>query len=202
MRGEGGGWPRATRALLRGVWVALLGWGVWAGPAPAQQPMRLEVCAACHGPGGNSQNPAIPSLAAQPKTFLENQLVLIREGLRDIPNMKGVLDGLKDPDLTVLAQYFAAQPALPLNGAVDQARVERGRTLARAMLCGTCHLPDYTGRDHIPRLAGQQERFLRDVMQEYRDAPGPGRDTAMSAALYGVNDQQLDDLAHFLAYLR
>lgn len=165
----------------------------------AQQPQQLQLCVACHGPQGNSQNPLIPSLAGQPRTFLENQLVLIREGLRDIPQMKGVLDGLQDADLIVLAQYFAAQTPVPPVGAVDAARYERGKALARSMLCGTCHLPDYQGRDQIPRLAGQHERFLREVMEEYRDKPGPGRDTAMSAALYGLKNEHLDDLAHFLA---
>jgi cytochrome c553 len=168
--------------------------------APAQQPARLELCVACHGPQGNSQNPQIPSLAGQPRIFVENQLVLIREGLRDIPTMKGVLDGLSDPDLIVLAQYFAAQRPAPLPGAVDAARYQRGKELAAQSLCGSCHLPSYLGRDQVPRLAGQHEPFLREVMLEYRDKPGPGRDTVMTNALRGFNNQQLDDLAHFLAH--
>lgn len=167
--------------------------------AAAQQPQQLQLCAACHGPQGNSTNPLIPALAGQPRTFLENQLVLIREGLREIPQMKGVLDGLKDADLIVLAQYFSAQTPVPVVGAVESTRYERGRALAGAMLCGNCHLPTFRGRDQIPRLAGQHERFLRLVMEEYRDNPGPGRDTAMSAALFGLKNEQLDDLAHFLA---
>ena len=58
--------------------------------AGAQQPGpdKVAACTACHGPGGNSPTPAIPSIAQQPKTFLENQLVLIREGLRDVPAPK------------------------------------------------------------------------------------------------------------------
>lgn len=168
--------------------------------AQAQQPQRLELCMACHGPQGNSQNPQIPSLAGQPKIFVENQLVLIREGLRDIPTMKGVLDGLSDPDLIALAQYFAAQTPAPMPGAVDAPRYLRGKELAAQSLCGSCHLPSYQGRDQVPRLAGQQEQFLREVMLEYRDKPGPGRDTVMTNALRGFNDDQLDDMAHFLSH--
>lgn len=170
--------------------------------AQAQQPQRLELCAACHGPQGNSQNPQFPSLAGQPKVFMENQLVLIREGLRDIPAMKGVLDGLKDADLIVLAKYFSEQVPVPLATPVDAERYERGKVLARSMLCGTCHLPDYKGREQMPRLAGQHETFLRAVMEEYRDKPGPGRDTVMTNALGGLNNQHLDDLAHFLAHVK
>lgn len=38
-----------------------------------------------------------PSLAGQPKLFIENQLVLIQEGLREILQMKGLLDKVTDP---------------------------------------------------------------------------------------------------------
>src|SRR6218665_1178884 len=111
--------------------------------APAQQPPRLELCVACHGPQGNSQIPQFPSLAGQPRIFMENQLVLIREGLRDIPPMKGVLDGLDDVALIELAKYYAAQKPVPMAGAVDAARYQRGKDLAGSSLCGSCHLPTY-----------------------------------------------------------
>lgn len=192
-----GGLTATSRALAAAALLFFLG------GTQAQQPLRLELCAACHGPQGNSQNPQIPSLAGQPKIFMENQLVLIREGLRDIPPMKGTLDGLTDADLTVLAVYFSTQtPTVVVNTPLDTQRYERGKALARTMLCGTCHLPDYKGREQMPRLAGQHEQFLRAVMEEYRDKPGPGRDTAMSAALYGLNNEHLDDLAHFLAHFK
>lgn len=198
--------------------VVLAGALVWTTPAAwAQQafqgaarvnasikaPERAAQCVACHGPAGVSQIPSIPSLAAQPKTFIENQLVLIREGLRDVPAMKGSLDGVPDAELVALAAYFSAQPAPPAaKGRVNKASLERGRELAKSALCGTCHLPQYQGRDQVPRLASQQEQFLLDVMKEYRDKPGPGRDTVMAAALYGINDAQLKDLAHFFAHSR
>ena len=154
---------------------------------------------ACHGPQGNSQIASTPSLAGQPKLFLENQLVLIREGLRDIPSMKGQLDGLKDAELIALATYFSAQTPVRTPGAVDSAIYQRGQQISRQMLCGTCHLPDYTGREQIPRLAGQQEEFLLYSMKQFRDHAGPGRDTIMSASLFGLKDNDLADLAHFLA---
>jgi cytochrome c553 len=192
--------PGFPRLLLRPLLGTLLLAAALHGAA--QQPQRLELCVACHGPQGNSQNPQIPSLAGQPRIFLENQLVLIRDGLRDIPQMKGALDALQDPDLVVLAQYFAAQAPRPPVGAVDAARYARGQALAGGMLCGSCHLPTFLGRDQIPRLAGQHESFLREVMEEYRDKPGPGRDTVMTNALLGTTNAQLDDLAHFLANFR
>ena len=153
---------------------------------------------ACHGPQGNSQVPTTPSLAGQPKVFLENKLVLIREGLREIPQMKGLLDGMSDPDIVALANYFSAQTRAPVTGPVNTTTYQRGQAISAGMLCGSCHLPDYAGRQQIPRLAGQQEDFLLNAMKQFRDNPGPGRDTIMSASVLGLKDNELLDLAHFL----
>ena len=162
-------------------------------------PPQVALCTACHGPNGNSQIPMTPSLAGQPKVFIENQLVLIREGLRDIPQMKGMLDPLKDPELVALATYFSMQtPAKPA-GSINREVFDRGQALAGKMLCGTCHLPDYSGRQQMPRLAGQNEAFLAYSMKQFRDHAGLGRDTVMSASLYGLKDNDLADLAHYLA---
>ena len=188
---------QTSRALAA---VALL---FFLAPGQAQQPAQLSLCMACHGPQGNSQISQFPSLAGQPKVFLENQMVLIREGLRDIPQMKGMLDGMKDADLTVLADYFASQtPVRAAAGPVNQQTYLRGKEIARGMLCGTCHLPDYAGRQQIPRLAGQQEEFLLYSMKQFRDHAGPGRDTIMSASLHGLKDADLSDLAHFLSHFK
>ena len=188
---------QTSRALAA---VALL---FFLAPGQAQQPAQLSLCMACHGPQGNSQISQFPSLAGQPKVFLENQMVLIREGLRDIPQMKGMLDGMKDVDLTVLADYFASQtPVRAAAGPVNQQIYLRGKEIARGMLCGTCHLPDYAGRQQIPRLAGQQEEFLLYSMKQFRDHAGPGRDTIMSASLHGLKDADLSDLAHFLSHFK
>jgi cytochrome c553 len=170
-------------------------------PAHAQQPTaaQLALCMACHGPQGNSQISTTPSLAGQPKVFLENKLVLIREGLREIPPMKGLLDGMSDPDIVALATYFSAQTRTTVAGPVNPTTYQRGQAISTGMLCGSCHLPDYAGRQQIPRLAGQQETFLLTAMKQFRDNPGPGRDTIMSASVHGLKDNELSDLAHFLS---
>lgn len=188
-------WRAAVGALLLSC----------AGLAHPQQPAvtpQLQLCMACHGPQGNSQIPTTPSLAGQPKLFIENQLVLIREGLRVVPEMKGLLDGVKDSEIVEMAAYFSAQKPVPAAGTVNQATYQRGQALASRALCGTCHLPDYSGRQQIPRLAGQHEAFLLHSMKQFRDHPGPGRDTIMAASLHGLKDDELADLAHFLSHVR
>ena len=141
----------------------------------------------------------MPSIAGQPKVFIENQLVLIREGLRDVPAMKAVMGNLNDEEIVALARYFSAQAAVPPPGAVQAARFAAGAAVSQRALCGTCHLPSYAGQNQVPRLAGQDEAYLALTMKMYRDKPAPGRDTAMSAALYGLGDGDLENLAHYLA---
>lgn len=192
----------AGRGVLAAA-VLVVGGALHAQQQPAQPAAaHLALCAACHGPQGRTQNPEVPSLAGQPRIFIENQLVLIREGLREVPAMKGVLDGMQDPDLVALANYFSAQaPAVP-PPVRDPAAYARGEALATRMHCGSCHLPSYAGQQQVPRLAGQPETFLMQSMQQLRDKPGPGRDTIMAATLRGLKDGELADLAQFLAHFK
>jgi cytochrome c553 len=160
---------------------------------------KLMRCAACHGSDGNAQMEGVPSLASQPKTFIENQLVMIREGMRNIPIMEGLLDGVTDDEIMAMAAHYAA---LPLKKpAVDRQETlyVLGERLAQEMRCGTCHLPNYVGRDQMPRLAGQREDYLLHSMRQFASNQAVGRDTIMAAALYGVSDNDLKALAHFLS---
>jgi cytochrome c553 len=170
--------------------------------APASEPgppARMAMCAGCHGADGNAPLAEVPSLAAQPRVFLENQLVVIREGLRDIPQMRGMLDGASDDELIAMARHYATSTLKPAPRNVQAALFERGRSLSRDMHCGSCHLPDYTGREQIPRLAGQREDYLLHSMRQFRNNQAKGRDTIMSASLHGTTDADLLALAHYLA---
>ncbi|WP_225984622.1 c-type cytochrome [Noviherbaspirillum aerium] len=170
--------------------------------AAAAHSQRVAACSACHGADGNSQMPNSPSLAGQPKVFLENQLIVIREGLRVIPAMAGVLDKATDKEITALAEHFAAMPLKPQPGEKREVQFERGRVLASKMHCASCHLPNYEGQAQMPRIGGQREDYLVHSMREFKEGKAVGRDTIMASALYGVSDQDIQDLAHYLAHLK
>ena len=163
---------------------------------------RLAVCGGCHGANGQSAIAGTPSLAGQPKVFIENQLVIIREGLRDVPVMKPFVAGLSDGEIGAFAAHYAAlAPKVPAT-APQADKAKAGATIAKRLLCGTCHLPSYAGQQQVPRLAGQDEAYLLLAMKQFRDNPGPGRDTIMAATLRGLNDDELAQLAHHLAHAR
>lgn len=187
------------RSTLRaGRWALLAALFVFG--ASAQD--RLPLCATCHGPDGNSALPGTPSIAGQPKLFLETQLVLFREELRVSPQMQPAVKGLSDREITRLAEHYAALPARPAtHGAADPAQVGQAVALAEKLHCGSCHLPDFRGRAQIPRLAGQREDYLAASMLAYRDNRRTGGDTIMAGALYGVSDADIRALAHYLSRL-
>jgi len=163
---------------------------------------RLKVCAGCHGADGNSSTAGAPSLAGQPKLFLENYLVLTREGLRGTEVMRQLLKGVSDREITTLAAHYEKQKPRPQAGETDKKLFERGRAVAAKHRCGTCHVKDYAGQSHVPRLAGQREDFLLEAMLAYQQNRRPGGDTIMAAALHGIPEADLKALAHYLSRLR
>jgi cytochrome c553 len=161
----------------------------------------LPTCGACHGSDGNAQIPGMPSLAGQPKVFIENQLVMIREGMRPVPQMQGMLDKVTDADFVFFAKYFSELPVKPSALQVDASKAKKGADLADRALCASCHQKDYSGKEQMPRLAGQREDFLFANMKQFRDGQATGRDTVMVSTLRGMSDAQLSELAHYFATL-
>jgi cytochrome c553 len=149
---------------------------------------------------GNSSNPQIPSIAAQPRLFIETQLVLFREELRKSEQMLPVVKGMKDAEIVKLAEHFSKLPAKGMeSGPSNPALMKTGQDKAKALRCGICHLSDFSGQNQIPRLAGQREAYLEAEMRAYRDGKRTGGDTIMAATLYGVSNAEITALAHYLA---
>lgn len=145
---------------------------------------------------------ASPSLAGQPAVFLTLQMILFREGIRQFPPMNDALKEIGDQDIEALAAFYASQALEPESASRDAARFATGRALSERLRCGVCHLPDYRGREQMPRLAGQREDYLLTSMQEYREGRRSGADTSMNAVLYGLSEADIAALAHYLAQQR
>lgn len=166
---------------------------------PARGAARAAACGACHGTGKTPPPERMPSLAGQQPEFLVLQMFIIREGLRDVPEMKGMLNGFSDPDLNDVAAYFAAQPPRVLGAKPDPKRQARGAERSKAMGCGSCHMPNYEGQRQVPRITHQREDYLAAALKAYRDNKRTGIDTVMNAAMYKVPDADIEALAHYLA---
>jgi cytochrome c553 len=177
-------------------------------PAAAQDAARgaalaeERACAACHGPAGVSPVPLMPSLAGQQPHFLTLQLILFREGLRQVPAMAEPARGLTDQQIEDIAAYFAAYPSAPKpdRGTRDEALAARGAVLSVQRNCNVCHLPSYAGRAQVPRINHQREDFLVHTLAEYRDNLRVGTDTQMNAVMFGMSNDDIRAISHYLAH--
>jgi cytochrome c553 len=184
----------------------LLAAGLLLTPAPgraASLEERLAVCAACHGEKGIAVLPEAPSLAGQPVLYTQIQLFLFREGQRVNAAMNAAAQDLTDDELTALAEWYAKQPpqaaAAP---AADAALDARGRELAVTHRCGTCHLPDYSGRDQIPRIAAQAEAYLLQALRDYKGGARSGDGAQMAEVVYALSEDDMKALAHHISHYK
>ena len=72
-----------------------------------------DKCDRCHGVGGNSTRPAVPSLAGQRQDYLEKALTAYRGGTRTSLEMAAMSSLLSDDDIKALAAHYAFQKARP-----------------------------------------------------------------------------------------
>lgn len=68
--------------------------------------------------------------------------------------------------------------------------------------CAGCHGAQFAGGQQEPRLASQREDYLALALKGFRAATRVGCTPAMSEALAGVTPAELDDLAHYLAWVK
>lgn len=169
------------------------------GADPARGAKRAQSCDTCHGTPGRQPLAGVPVLAGQQHEFLVLQMFYLREGLREVPQMAGLLKGYSDRDLEDVAAYYNRQAQPPGAAARKPALHARGEKLSKALGCGSCHMSDYSGQKHVPRIARQREDYLVAALKAYRDNKRTGTDTSMNAAMYQVTDTDIEALAHYLA---
>jgi len=163
---------------------------------------KAAVCAACHGPQGNSINPIMPSLAGQPKQFITTQLIMFREGNRKDPQMSPMAANLTNADINDLGTYFSAQKPAAAAQQTGAEKVAASRRVIEQNNCASCHGADLKGQQHIPRLAGQQAVYLRAQLRGFKAGTRFDMDGQMTSAAQGLSEKDIDVLAEYLAGLR
>jgi len=164
-------------------------------------PQKAEACLACHGSGGNSTDPAMPSLAGQPAKFISLQLFMFREGNRKDPQMTPMAANLSNAEMNELAAYFSKQkPAAPSHKTAPE-NAAAGRHLTEQHHCVQCHGSALLGLQHIPRLAGQQFAYLRAQLRGFRAKTRADFDGNMTSAAELLSEKDIEILADYLSGL-
>lgn len=168
--------------------------GLIANSAAAEDPKATEalvnraihVCNKCHGEGGVSTDPKVPSLAAQQVAYLVEQQKLFREQRRNEISSEAYMWGisalLDDATIQGLSDYYAAQKPPPGKSASPKL-AERGRKVYARRIevakgkyksCADCHGEQGEGATAIPRVAGQNaEYMLAQLQKSFRTAARP-----------------------------
>ena len=162
---------------------------------------KAATCVACHGPNGNSTAPQWPILAGQTARYLYLELRDFKEGRRSEPTMKPFIDPLSREDMLDLAAFFAAQRPLYTNFKVDAVKAERGRKKSEETLCTMCHLGGFKGQNEIPRVAGQHHAYVVKQLLDFKTGRRTNDAGTMSSVSKTLSEQDIDDVAHFLAGL-
>jgi cytochrome c553 len=176
------------------------------GDSARGQPLTT-LCAACHGPNGNSLVPIFPKLAGQGERYLNEQLLDIRENRRVVPEMAGTLAELADQDLLDIAAWYAEQTPAPTE--VDAVLAQRGQDLYRSgdqtlgiPACSGCHAPTGAGiaLAGFPQLRGQHAPYLIKRLTGFRQE---GDATAIMHSIAGrLSDDDIAALATYIQALR
>ena len=90
----------------------------------------------------------------------------------------------------------------PPTDAGEPARLQHGQALVRQHRCDTCHNPDFSGKENVPRIASQREDYLAKTLGEYKDNSRHGYDASMADVMGPITQDQIADLAYFIARVR
>jgi cytochrome c553 len=176
------------------------------------------VCAACHGPNGNSTNPEWPKLAGQNAVYIVEQLQLFRSGVRNNPVMRPLAANLSDQDIDDLAVYFEAQTPVGLEAdpsywKAGEALYLRGDLGKEVPACVACHGP--VGRGNLaagyPALRAQQSVYVVKQLKDYASgarysAPNPATATPNAVMMFTIakrlSPEQIRDVASYVQGMR
>jgi len=154
-------------------------------------------CANCHGHSGISAIPDVPNLASQHPAYLLKQIESFVAGTRKNPFMEGLMKALSPEERAQLVLYYTTREA-PQGSSGDAALVATGRK-AFAQLCAQCHGADGHGNSNVPRLAGQQDNYLRVSLKRYLTMSGERIYPPMTAQVTKLGADRIEAM---VAYLR
>ena len=84
----------------------------------------------------------------------------------------------------------------------DPVRVAAGKAVVERNHCGSCHSRHFAGQNHIARLAGQHYEYLVKELRGFKTGARPDIDGTMASAAQPLSDEDIVNVAHYLATFR
>ncbi len=185
------------------------------GDAAKGQEIASKVCAACHGPDGNSPLAANPSLAGQHAEYIYKQLSNFKSkdgkpAERNNAVMAGMAAPLSDDDMKNVAAYYSSQTARP-RSARDPELVKQGQLIYRGGIaaknvaaCASCHSPNGAGMPaQFPRVGGQHAEYTAAQLKAFRAGDRKNDPNSMMRTLSAkLSDREVAAVSEYMAGLR
>jgi cytochrome c553 len=166
------------------------------------------VCAACHGPEGNSVIPVNPKLSQQHPDYLVKQLTEFKAGKRENAVMLGMSAALSESDMKNIAAWLATKKASPgeskdKDAAALGAKIYKGGIADRQIpACAGCHSPNGAGIPaQYPRLKGQHADYAVAQLTAFRDGVR-NNSLQMTQIAAKLNDREIKAVADYIAGLK
>jgi cytochrome c553 len=173
---------------------------------PAAGEQKSQVCAACHGPGGQSANPIWPHLAGQHAEYTAKQLHDFKAGRRKNEQMSPMAAPLSEQDIADLAAYFASRR--PPSGTATPELVELGERLYRAgnpatglPACMACHGPNGAGNPAAgyPRVSGQHAEYAAAQLRAFKsEARANDQNSIMRTIAARMTNKEIEAVADYM----
>jgi cytochrome c553 len=162
---------------------------------------KAEVCVECHGSKGNSTQGKYPILAGQTSRYIYVQLRDFKEGRRTHPEMTPKAKDLSREDMFDLAAYFSGQKPVTTPFKPDTERAAKGKAKADETLCTMCHLGGFMGQNEVPRVAGQQYDYVVKQLKDFKARHRTNDGGNMVSVASTLSDEDIENLANYLAGL-
>ena len=189
---------------------AVSGTAMAAGDAEAGK-AKSAVCAACHGVEGISQLPVNPNLSGQVPGYIAAQLKAFKSGERKNAIMAAQSAGLSDEDMADLdAFYSKMEPNVEVKlTEEDKILAEAGEKIYRGGYkerdiapCMGCHGPGGHGISiHYPRVSAQHKGYLEQQLLAFKRGERTGHNNIMYDVAFSLSEQQIKELAAYMAGL-
>ena len=156
------------------------------------------VCSGCHGEGGITKTPGMPSLVGlDPKYFLA-AIEDYKSGQRKNELMKSMAVAISDVNAKNLALYYGLQtPEKAKTPAPGDATAGK----ASSESCAGCHGEQgISATPTTPSLAGQDAEYLSAALLAYKD--GQRSNETMKGLASGLDDSNIKNLAAYYAGLQ
>jgi len=133
----------------------------------ASAQMLAETCEGCHGTSGNSEGPAIPSIAGMSEDYMIESMAAYREGDTKSTIMGRLVKGYTEEEVALMAKFYADQTPIAANQASNSAQAKKGKVI-HDKYCEKCHSDGGKNvEDDSGLLAGQWIPYLQYTFEDY-----------------------------------